>query len=127
MFNENDYYKLDQVDLYSLVNQLPGDAARLKEDPEERLKRLRGDKYEVELMEYKGELVRADDVRIVISEIFSRVKMRLLGIPSAMGVTLSVETNPVTIEKMLKEQIKTALDELTSDVELKVEDDQDEV
>jgi hypothetical protein len=78
-------------------------------------------------MEYKGELVRADDVRIVISEIFSRVKMRLLGIPSAMGVTLSVETNPVTIEKMLKEQIKTALDELTSDVELKVEDDQDEV
>ena len=98
------------------VTMLPGmDEPPDREDPDDRIKRLRGDKLEMELQERAGELVNADELLIALSSMVSRVKMRILSLPTALASTVTGMTDRVEVQTIIEEKIHAALDELSVD------------
>jgi len=101
----------------SPVTMLPGMSSTppIKEDQDDRVKRLRGDKLEMELRERAGELVNADELLIVMSSMMSRVKTRLMGLPTALASLVVGNTNRVEIQAMIEDRLYATLDELSTD------------
>ena len=85
------------------------------EDMDERIKRLRGDKLEMELQERAGELVNADEVLIALSSMISRVKMRILSLPQALASTVTGMTDRIEVQTIIEDKIHASLDELSAD------------
>lgn len=113
------------------VTILPGmqrrDEISPREDQDERVKRLRGDKLEMEIRERAGELVDGDEMLIVLSSMLSRVKTRLLGLPSIIAAGIVGNSNRVEVQAIIEDKMYIALDELSIDparllIESKTED-----
>ena len=85
------------------------------EDAETRVKRLRGDKLEMEIQQRAGELVDADELLIVLSSMISRVKTRILSLPTALAATVTGNTDRVQVQAMIEEKIHATLEELSTD------------
>lgn len=86
-----------------------------EEDPKVRLTRLQGDKVEMHLRERARELVPADAVVMAWTSIASRVKTKLLTIPSSASPVIAHMNDPVKIEEHLKGLIYETLAELSSE------------
>jgi len=85
------------------------------EDQEERLRRLRADKLEMEIQEYAGTLVVADHVLITMTAMASRVKTRIMSIPTTAAAQLVGKTSRTDIQEVLMKQVRAALEELSGD------------
>ena len=100
------------------VTILPGmsrpDDLPLHEDQDERVKRLRGDKIEMELQEKAGELVNGDEVVIVLSSMLSRVKTRLMGLPSSLAAAVTGKLDRIEVQAIIEDKLYSTLDELST-------------
>lgn len=84
------------------------------EAPDQRLKRLQGDKVEIEIREKSGELIPVEDVRRGWESILGRMKMRLLRLPVAMSPLVAGETDHHAIQEKLSGAVHDALAELSA-------------
>ncbi len=103
---------------------MPGMAKPLKEDQEERYKRLRADKLEMEIQEKAGDLVFADEVMIAMTAMVSRVKTRMLSVATSIAPLINVKMKAVAIEQIIEAEIRIALEELSPDWKSEIEEDQ---
>ncbi|MEO5348004.1 MAG: hypothetical protein H7834_16755 [Magnetococcus sp. YQC-9] len=67
----------------------------------------------LDLEERQGKLLRADDVEREAFELGRRVRDRLLNIPSRVSPTIAAETDFKVIERLLTQELRTALEELS--------------
>jgi hypothetical protein len=70
----------------------------------------RNEEYELALKE--GQLHRAEDIEIVMTDMLINFKSRLMAIPTKLSPILSKKTDKTEIFKILKEYIDEALNEL---------------
>ncbi|MBF0127119.1 MAG: hypothetical protein HQM02_07895 [Magnetococcales bacterium] len=63
--------------------------------------------------ERMGKLMKAEDVAADAYETARRVRDRLLGIPSRMSAVLASETDSKAIERLLDQELRIALEELS--------------
>ncbi|MBF0424614.1 MAG: hypothetical protein HQL66_02170 [Magnetococcales bacterium] len=63
--------------------------------------------------ERQGKLLKAEDVARDAFEMARRVRDRLLGIPSRMAAVLASETDAKSIERLLDQELRIALEELS--------------
>lgn len=85
-----------------------------KHEEEARLTKLRADKVQLELNEAMGVLVSAEDVEKSWLTIVTRTKTRLLGIPTSVAPEIAGETDAYEIQERLMDEIRTALEDLSS-------------
>ena len=69
---------------------------------------------ELELLQAKGKLVPAEDVAGAWTDVLSAMKARLLALPSVCAPVCATETELATIQSILENQIREALDELSA-------------
>lgn len=69
---------------------------------------------EYDLAEKRGLMVSIEDVAVEVSEVFHLVRVRLRAVPARLSQILSVESNPVEIERIIKLEVDGALSELSS-------------
>ena len=86
-----------------------------RESQKDRYDRLKADKLEIEINEKVGNLVLGDEVLLAMSSIISRVKTRILALPSQLAMTLSHKDDPVDIQDYMEDEIRIAMEELTPD------------
>ncbi|MEO5347925.1 MAG: hypothetical protein H7834_16345 [Magnetococcus sp. YQC-9] len=67
----------------------------------------------LDLEERRGRLLKADDVEREAFELGRRVRDRLLNIPSRVSANLAAETDFKVIERLLIQELRTALEELS--------------
>jgi phage terminase Nu1 subunit (DNA packaging protein) len=69
---------------------------------------------EYELSEKQKEVIRVEDSIIVLEEQLAIVKSRLQAIPGRLAQPLSVESDPATIQRMLKDEVAEALEDIST-------------
>ena len=69
---------------------------------------------ELELLQAKGKLVPAEDVAGAWVDVLAAMKARLLALPSVCAPVCATETELATIQSILENQIREALDELSA-------------
>ena len=69
---------------------------------------------ELELLQAKRKLVPAEDVAGAWVEVLAAMKAKLLALPSVVAPVCATETDLPTIQSILENQIREALDELSS-------------
>lgn len=69
---------------------------------------------ELELLQAKGKLVPAEDVAGAWTDVLSAMKARLLALPSVCAPVCATETELATVQSILENQVREALDELSS-------------
>ena len=69
---------------------------------------------ELELLQAKRKLVSADDVTTAWVDVLSAMKAKLLALPSKSAPIAATETDIQIIQSVLENQIREALDELSS-------------
>ena len=69
---------------------------------------------ELELLQAKGKLVPAEDVAGAWVDVLAAMKARLLALPSVCAPICATETELATIQSILENQIREALDELSA-------------
>jgi len=69
---------------------------------------------ELELLQAKGKLVPAEDVAGAWVDVLAAMKARLMALPSVCAPICATETELVTIQSILENQIREALDELSA-------------
>lgn len=115
---DHPYYVKPKTRNSSPVVMLPGmepPEPEFNEDYETRIKRLKGDELQMKLNERAGELVNADELLISLSSMISRVKTRLLSLPTALAVTVTGKVDRVEVQAMIEDKLHAALEELSTD------------
>ena len=69
---------------------------------------------ELELLQAKGKLVPAEDVAGAWTDVLAAMKARLLALPSVCAPVCATETELATVQSILENQVREALDELSS-------------
>jgi len=69
---------------------------------------------ELELLQAKGKLVPAEDVAGAWVDVLAAMKARLIALPSVCAPICATETELATIQSILENQIREALDELSA-------------
>lgn len=95
------------------------------ESQKERYERLRGDKLEMEIQEKAGKLVDVDLVHEAMTSMVSRVKTRLLSIPTHLAPVVTSIEDRYEVQTQIDNAVKTALEELSADYNEVVENDED--
>ena len=83
------------------------------EDEKTRLTKIQADKALLQLREYEGELVRADDVEQAYSMLVANCKSKILALPYRMAQDVSPDMNTTQIEEMIKSHLYEALEEIS--------------
>lgn len=78
-----------------------------------RIAEARAAQEETKLLQIQGELVRADDVRELGARMVAACKQKLLSLPSAVASQVRETKDPHAAEKLLRQRILEALDELS--------------
>jgi len=86
-----------------------------KSDAEIRLKTLQADKVEIELKQMAGELVPLEEVAGALSSMVSRIKTKLLRLPSALAPMIAGMTDTHEVQKHMERGVREALEELSQD------------
>lgn len=99
------------------VNMMPGAAYEppRQEDQKERYDRLRADSMEFKIKKEMGQYVLADEVLLAMTSMVSRVKTRMLALPSQLAPALAGKTDPTDIQLYLDEELRISLEELDPD------------
>ena len=69
---------------------------------------------ELELLQAKGKLVPAEDVAGAWVDVLAAMKARLLALPSVCAPVCATETELATVQSILENQVREALDELSA-------------
>jgi len=69
---------------------------------------------ELELLQAKGKLVPAEDVAGAWVDVLAAMKARLMALPSVCAPICATETELATVQSILENQIREALDELSA-------------
>lgn len=132
LFRKHGY--IHQDDLQSAqITGLPGVDGNegdffLNEDQDVRYKRLRADQLEVKIAESAGQLIPVDEVSIAMTEMVTRVKMKLMSLPTSLSPLISGKDNPIEIQEIIEERVRAALEELSGDWKTEIENaNEDEV
>lgn len=80
-----------------------------------RYEKARADKIELEVREREGLLVPVLNVAKVVGSEYANVRTRLLSISSRCAKDLSLESDPVAVQRRLDEEVNEALAELSAD------------
>jgi len=80
----------------------------------ERQMMTRAEKEELELMEIKGELHRAEDIERVMGMVLTRLRINLLSIPKGVAPQLRNQSDTNVITEKIHERICRALNEVVS-------------
>jgi hypothetical protein len=107
------------------VITLPGMTLHKDEDQKERYERLRGDKLEMEIQEKAGQLVDADSVLIAMTAMASRVKTRLMSVPTALAPVITGMKDRAKVQSTIKDEIAIALEELSGDYRSEMDYDEE--
>lgn len=87
---------------------------KLNYDQEHALhEKIKREKAELQLQVMKGELHRSEDVELVMTDMLTRVKTKLLGLPSKMAQMVAGMKDSVKIQGLLQRQVEEALNELS--------------
>jgi phage terminase Nu1 subunit (DNA packaging protein) len=92
-------------------DELPGEINRAEAD--RRLTLAKAELAELELLEARGILVEAGAVQEVWGAMISAAKARALLIPTSLAARIARESDPVTCEELLKQEIDQMLFELS--------------
>lgn len=76
-----------------------------------RLKRAQADKTELEVAMLHGQIVRWEDVLVVLSDMVNNFKTRTLAIPAKSAPILSSCSEPAQVQAILKKLLTEALNE----------------
>lgn len=99
-----------------LVTALPSSSTMTtKSDAEIRLKTLQADKVEIELKQMSGELISLDEVTGALSSMVSRIKTKLLRLPSALAPMIVGIPDTHEVQKRMERGVREALEELSQD------------
>jgi phage terminase Nu1 subunit (DNA packaging protein) len=98
--------------LDAVERRLPGMTV---EDQKVRLERLRADKLQIEIDTITGKLVEVDEVTIAMTSMVSRVKTRLLSIPTSIAPVITGVEDMYEVQEEIEKSILVALEELSSD------------
>ena len=101
-------------DLSRLETHASAQGPSTGETVEGRLKRLQGDKIEMELRERAGELVEADGVKEAMGTVVSNVKTHLLGIAPKVAPLVAEKSDRYTCQEIIADAVTLALEELSS-------------
>jgi hypothetical protein len=130
LFRRRGYVHQDDLTATGITG-LPGMEGaefELTEDQDIRLKRLRADALEVKLEESVGNLIPLEDVTMAFTEISTRVKMKLLSLPSSLSPLITGKDDPVEVQEIIEQRVRAVLEELSSDWRQEMSDeDADEV
>ena len=80
-----------------------------------RLTKAQADKAELELQEKEGSLVSSDQIKNLWSEYVANVKSKLLALPSKIGHLCQAAETYGEAEKIIKDGVYEALEELSKD------------
>lgn len=84
----------------------------LDEHPDLRLKKLQGDKVEMELKERAKLLVQIDEIRPMWERIVTRVRTKLLRLPVATAPLVTGQTDQYAVQDTLDAAVREILEEL---------------
>lgn len=84
-------------------------------------KEARGNKAELEFQELKGQMHRADDVRIVVSDMIARLRAAILALPGRLAVDCAEAKTPTEASAVIKSAVDDLLNE-TAEVQYKAAD-----
>ena len=121
LFKKNGYVPKEDV----APVLLPG-MANPDEDQDTRLKRLKADKAEIELKKMTAELIPVDEIEIAMSEMLSRVKMKILSLPTSISPLISGKQNPIEIQEVIEKNVRSALEELSGDWKAELDDEEED-
>lgn len=76
------------------------------------LEKAKRETAEIELAELKGEIHKAEDIKVVLSGMIITCRNKLLTIPATVAVRLIGQKNPNVVIDILTKEIKIALNEL---------------
>jgi hypothetical protein len=85
------------------------------EHPDLRLKKLQGDKVQMELMEKAKLLVSVDEIKPMWERIVTRVRTKLLRLPVATAPLVTGETDQYAVQNTLDGAVREILEELATD------------
>lgn len=85
-----------------------------KHDAEIRLKTLQAQKVEIELEEMAGRLVPVDQVTTALTNMITRVKTKLLRIPTAVAPLVVGVSDVYAVQERIEDGVREALEELSS-------------
>lgn len=68
---------------------------------------------EIELMELKGNMHKADDIKRIMTGMLINFKGKMLTIPGTVSARLINQSNPNVIDNILTKEVKVALQELS--------------
>jgi phage terminase Nu1 subunit (DNA packaging protein) len=88
----------------------PDTASRL--ESEARLAAAKADIAEMDRDGKRGTLIEADKVQSALTLMVTRVKSRLLRIPSSLAPMITGLTNPIEVQEKLNDRIREALEQL---------------
>jgi excisionase family DNA binding protein len=88
-------------------------AAKVEQEAKARERTAIAGLKEMEYAERLKVMVHVDDVIERVEEQYSIVKSRLQAIPGRMAQSLSVESDPAMVERMLKQEVSEALEALS--------------
>ena len=77
-----------------------------------RLTKLQADKCDLELMEARGEVIRAEDVARTWADLVIAARSRLLAIPTSLTPAVMAADKLNTVTELLRDSIEDALNEL---------------
>jgi phage terminase Nu1 subunit (DNA packaging protein) len=92
---------------------------------EARLATAKANMAEMDEAVMRGKLIQMDQVESALMLMVSRVKTRLLGIPTSLAPVVTGLTNPVEVQQRLNDRIREALEHLSVDGWFAHEDDTD--
>ena len=104
---------------------LPGVTIPDHMNHKDRLTSLQADKVEMELKKEAGLLIPAEDVTSAIVNMNTRVKTRLLGVGPIVSPQVVGEKDVHVIRKIIDDQIREILDELSADWQNEDDDNDD--
>ena len=90
-------------------------APPVREDQKERYERLKADMMEFKIKKEIGTYVLADEVLLAMTSMVSRVKTRILALPSQLAPALANKTDTSDIQDYLEDELRISLEELNPD------------
>lgn len=86
---------------------------RQKLDAEVRYKEAKAESVELQLAEQKGQMHRADDIKMIVSNNIMTIRGMLLALPGKLALDCAHESNPMKVADVIKKEINAILEDLS--------------
>lgn len=93
-------------------------------DSEKKLKHFQAELARVKFEQQSGRLLDAEKVKREAFKVARVVREGVLGIPARISAELAGLTDPFEIENLLERELRTALENLSKEIEIEVDDEE---